>query len=917
MTNTFSYINNANPAYVDDLYQQYQHNPDALDDDWRRFFEGYEFSKLPSDHKVLDSLGSHASVHAKEIAVAKLIQAYRSRGHLIAKTNPIRQRRLHKADLDLDYFGLSAEDLNTTFEAGADIGLPLATLREIVDHLKQTYCESIGVEFMYSQDPTLRQWVCNRIDPIANRPNYDADQKKSILAQVAKAVAFESFLHTKYVGQKRFSLEGAESVIPGLEAAIEQAAQYGAKEIVVGMAHRGRLNVLTAVFGKTYKRIFREFDGKSIDPTMGGDGDVKYHLGYSTDRPTQAGHDVHLSLIPNPSHLEAVNGVVQGVVYAKRKNSEANDGHASYADVVPILIHGDAALAGQGVNYEVTNMSKLDGYDNGGTVHVVINNQLGYTTSYLEGRSSVYCTDLAKITESPVFHVSADDPIAVVHAMQMAIAIRYEFKIDVYVDILGYRRYGHNEGDEPRFTQPVMYDIIKKHDNVYSLFAQALQAQGVVDAAYCDQLITDMKTHLQSELDAARAEKKPLSVDTFKGQWTQLRMPSDSDFDQSVDTRVSKKKLDAVMTALTRIDDDFPLFSKTKKIIESRKKMYANGSVDWAVAEQLAYGTLLADGHAVRLSGQDAQRGTFSHRHSVLKHETEEVPYIPLNHIHEKQAPFTVYNSMLSEYCVLGFELGCSWAQPNNLIVWEAQFGDFANGAQIVIDQFLSSSASKWHRWSGLTLLLPHGYEGMGPEHSSARLERFLQLCGEHNMYVINSTTPANIFHALRRQIENPFRIPMVVMSPKSLLRHPDVVSSVESLTEGRFQEVIDDSIPTPNEIKRVVLCSGKLYYDLKDYREANGIQSVAVIRLEQLYPFPEKALHAIKKRYQSAKSWVWAQEEPKNMGAWWYLSQSLTTVIQSVECVARKVSASPAAGNAKTHAKEQNQLIESAFKGV
>jgi len=917
MTNTFSYINNANPAYVDDLYQQYQTNPEALDHDWRRFFEGYEFSKLPSDHKVLDTLGADNSVHAKEIAVAKLIHAYRSRGHLIAKTNPIRQRRLHKADLDLSYFGLSEDDLDTPFEAGADIGLPLAPLRDIVAHLKQTYCESIGVEFMYNPDPALRQWVYNRIDPIANRPNYDADQKKKILSQVAKAVAFESFLHTKYVGQKRFSLEGAEAAIPGLDAAIEQAAAYGAKEIVVGMAHRGRLNVLSAIFGKKYKRIFREFDGQSIDPSMGGDGDVKYHLGYSTDRPTQAGHDVHMSLIPNPSHLEAVNGVVQGVVYAKRKNSEAVNGHASYADVVPILIHGDAALAGQGVNYEVTNMSKLNGYDNGGTVHVVINNQLGYTTSYLEGRSSMYCTDLAKVTGSPVFHVSADDPIAVVHAMQMAVAIRYEFQMDVYVDILGYRRYGHNEGDEPRFTQPVMYDIIKNHDNVYNLFARTLQAEGIVDAAYCEQLMTDMKTHLQSELDAARAEDKPLSVDTFKGQWTQLRMPNTQDFDQSVKTAVSKKKLDTVMTALTRIEDNFPLFSKTKKILDGRKKMYADGQVDWAVAEQLAYGTLLADGHAVRLSGQDAQRGTFSHRHAVLKHETEEIPYIPLNHIHEKQAPFTVYNSMLSEYCVLGFELGCSWAQPNNLVIWEAQFGDFANGAQIVIDQFLSSSASKWHRWSGLTLLLPHGYEGMGPEHSSARLERFLQLCGENNMYVTNITTPANIFHALRRQIENPFRIPLVVMSPKSLLRHPDVMSPVESLTKGGFQEVIDDAFVKPSAVKRVVLCSGKLYYDLNQYRAANSINTVALVRLEQLYPLPETALRAIQQRYKSAKSYVWVQEEPENMGAWWYLSQSMPTLFTGIQCVSRKVSASPAAGNAKTHAKEQDSLIESAFKGV
>lgn len=899
----FSYLDNANPAYVESMYEQYLADPASVDAKWGQFFEGYEFSGTMADVAP----ASHKIASSKEVAVIKLINAYRSRGHLISITNPIAQRRQHQADLELDYFGLSEADLDTEFECGVEISLGTATLRQILDHLRKTYCDTIGVEFMYCRNPALRQWIYNGIEPIANKPVFSTEEKIHILNKINHAVTFESFLHTKYVGQKRFSLEGAEALIPALDAAIVQSAELGVKEVILGMAHRGRLSVLTNILGKDYATVFSEFEGSFFDEEVVGDGDVKYHLGYSTDYETPHG-DVHVCLAPNPSHLEAVNPVVEGIVYAKKIHKYDNDLDA----IVPVLIHGDAAIAGQGVNYEVTNMSKLDGYDNGGTVHIVINNQLGFTTSYLEARSSVYCTDIAKVTESPVFHVSADDPLAVVHAVKMAIKIRQKFRIDVYVDILGYRKYGHNEGDEPRFTQPAMYDVIKQHSDILKQFSTQLIEQSAISADDLQRMVSEFKATLQKKLDHVREKKPKLKVETLSSRWKGLRFPKDSDFEKSIETGVSKAKLAKVAKALTDIPSEVALYSKMKKLIGQRKALVTDNKVDWGMAELLAYGSLLQEKKPVRLSGQDAQRGTFSHRHSVITSGNPETSYVPLNHIDASQAAFTVYNSFLSEYCILGFELGHSWTLPHGLTIWEAQFGDFSNGTQIVIDQFIASSASKWHRFSGLVMLLPHGYEGQGPEHSSARLERYLQLCAENNMIVANITTPANFFHALRRQLHNEFRVPLIVMSPKSLLRHPEAVSSLDDLTTGAFQELIDDSSAKATSVKRVVMCSGKLYYDLEAYRIEKKLKNVAIVRLEQLYPLPHKQLAKLQTKYKSAKTWVWVQEEPENMGAWSHLLRLLPSF--DFKLVSRKSSASPAPGNGKIHDGVQKGLVETAF---
>ena len=901
----FSYVNNANPAYVESVYQQYLNNPADVDELWRRFFDGYEFSKLPEDPV---NGGEPITASTKEIAVTKLINAYRSRGHLIAQTNPIVQRRQHKADLELDYFGLKDENLSETFEAGKEISIGETSLSKILDHLKKTYCGSIGVEYMYCRNPLLRQWIYKELEPIANQPSFNKDEKKHILEMINKAVGFEQFLHTKYVGQKRFSLEGVESLIPALDEAINEGAKHGVKEVVLGMAHRGRLSVLANIFGKDYEQIFSEFDGYPFDEGVVGDGDVKYHLGQSSDITTPDGHQVHLSLVPNPSHLEAVNPVVEGVVYAKRTDKYDDDLSA----IVPVLIHGDSAMAGQGVNYEVTNMSNLEGYSNGGTVHIILNNQLGFTTSYLEARSSVYCTDLAKVTESPVFHVSADDPLAVVHAVRTAMKIRQQFHIDVYVDILGYRKYGHNEGDEPRFTQPTMYQIIGKHENILQRFSKQLIDAGDVTPDEFKAITTAFKGMLQEKLDHVREHKPRIKVRTLESHWSGLRIPKSKDFETSIETGVKKAQLDKIAKALTTIPKDVELFSKMKKLVDQRNKQYGDKKVDWAMAELLAYGSLLLEDTPVRLSGQDCKRGTFSHRHSVIKHGSPEQDYVPLNNIAKKQARYDVYNSFLSEYCVLGFEFGHSWANPNSLVIWEAQFGDFSNGAQIIIDQFISSAASKWNRFSGLVMLLPHGYEGQGPEHSSARPERYLQLCAENNMIVANITTPANFFHAMRRQMKNDFRVPMVVMSPKSLLRHPKVVSDISELEKGSFQEIIDDNSVTASKVKRVIACSGKLYYDLLAYKEENKRDDVALVRFEQLYPLPEKQLEALAKRYKNAK-WIWAQEEPENMGYWSHMLRLTPSFAWSV--AARKASASPAPGNAKEHDKVQDGVVKRAFE--
>ncbi len=898
----YAYISNSNPEMIENLYKEYKDNPENVDEKWRAFFDGFDFySTVQSQNPFQETQSSPMAL--KEIAVSKLIDAYRTRGHLIAKTNPVRERRHHKSDLQLSYFNLSNDDLNQTFEAGKEIGLQNATLSTIIDRLKLTYCDSIGVEFMHCQNEKLREWMISKMEPLSNHPNYSKEKQLQILDLINKSVNFENFLQTKFVGKKRFSLEGIEALIPSLDSAINVGADLGVKECVLGMAHRGRLNVLVNVFQKTYENVFSEFEESNFHDDKWS-GDVKYHLGRSADITTANGHDVHLSLVPNPSHLETVNPVVTGICYSKIKHLYKDE----LASVLPIMLHGDAAFSGQGVNYELSNMSQLDGYKVGGAIHIVLNNQIGFTANYKECRSSIYCTDLAKVTESPVFHVNADDPVAVVHAVELAVQIRQEFKIDVFVDILGYRRYGHNEGDEPRFTQPMLYKTISKHDDVYKIFRNQLLENGVITDSESKDMVTNFKKTLQEKLDYTRDKKPKVELDMFKRKWAGFRTSEDKDFEKSVETGFDKKSLDKVAKALSSVPKEFNIFKKSDKLLKAREDMYYNqNQVDWGLAEQLAFGSLISEGHNVRLSGQDCQRGTFSHRHSVLKDEENETHYTPLNQL-SKTEGLEVLNSHLSEYCVMGFEYGYSLASPQDLTIWEAQFGDFSNGAQIMIDQYLSSSEKKWQRMSGLTLLLPHGYEGQGPEHSSARFERYLQLCAENNMYVVNITSPANFFHSLRRQLKNDFRIPMVVMSPKSLLRHPKVISKVDDLVKGRFQEIIDDNIKSP---KRIICCTGKVYYDLLEARAELKKKDVAIIRFEQLYPLPKKQLAALKKKYAKAE-WVWAQEEPENMGPWAHMIRHIDDV--NWHYVGRVESASPAVGSSKIHNKQQAELIKKAF---
>ncbi|NDC82730.1 2-oxoglutarate dehydrogenase E1 component, partial [bacterium] len=761
---------------------------------------------------------------------------------------------------------------------------------------------------MYIRNEKLRDYIKARVEPEASRPKFSQSVKRQILEKLYQSVAFENFLHTKFVGKKRFSLEGLEAFIPALDFAIRNAANVGVQEVVLGMAHRGRLNVLVNVFQKPYENVFAEFDETVPDAFERG-GDVKYHLGKSADLVTDEGAKVHLSMLFNPSHLETIGAVLQGICYGKKMDRYQGDS----SKIIPIVIHGDSAISGQGINYEISNMSGINGYSTGGSVHIVLNNQVGFTTNYLEARTSVYCTDIAKITESPVFHVNADDPEAVVYATQLAFDIRQQFGIDVYIDILGYRRYGHNEGDEPRFTQPVLYKMIQTHPTIYKIYLDQLLKSGDITEAMASASAAAFDELLQARLDFAKSQPVKAAEISLQGTWQHIRHPQDGELLQPVNTGVDQSALDSVLAALVDEPKGFNFYSKMQKLLEARKKNYSENKIDWATAELLAYGTLLQEGHPVRISGQDAQRGTFSHRHAVIKDVENETSYSPLQSMATAKAAFSVYNSLLSEYGVLAFEYGYSLASPQSLIIWEAQFGDFANGAQIVIDQFISSSEVKWDRLSGLVLLLPHGQEGQGPEHSSARLERFLQLCAQDNMFVCNITSPSNYFHLLRRQIHGVFRKPVVVMSPKSLFRHPRVISQVNELTEGGFQPVIDDSIENPTSVKRVVLCSGKVYYDILEKKEAQNRTDIALVRLEQLYPLPVTALEHLRQRYSNAKEWVWAQEEPGNQGAWFYILRSLHS--WNIKVVSRPDAASPATGSAKLYEKMQIKLVEEVLK--
>ncbi|HTN21035.1 MAG TPA: 2-oxoglutarate dehydrogenase E1 component [Pelobium sp.] len=908
---SLSYLSNADSAYIDSLYQSYKEDPQTVDFGWQKFFEGFDFGQQSGAETTEPTAGSAPPAHVlKEINVLNMIYGYRSRGHLFTKTNPVRERRKYFPGKELETFGLAQSDLETVFNAGIEVGLGPAKLKDIYQLLEDTYSQSIGIEYTYMRNPIKLKWFEERMETSRNKPNFDVETKKRILNKLNQAVAFENFLGTKFLGQKRFSLEGAEALIPALDSVIEKGADLGIEEFVIGMAHRGRLNVLANIMGKTYKDIFSEFEGKyNKDLPFGGD--VKYHLGFSTDVETSSSKKVHLSLCPNPSHLETVAAVVEGITRSKMDLKYQSD----YKKIAPILLHGDASVAGQGLVYEVLQMSKLDAYSTGGTIHLVINNQVGFTTNYKDARSSTYCTDIAKVTLSPVFHVNGDDVEALVYAINMAMEYRQRFHNDVFIDILCYRRYGHNEADEPRFTQPLLYKTIEKHPNPREIYVEKLLSAGAVDSKLAKQMEKEFKDLLQERLNESKEDPGAPTNPAFSGAWTEMRFSNEKDFETSPDTSVNKKELLAIAKSISTLPTDKKFLSKIERLFGERLKMATETHVfDWAMGELMAYASLVKEGKRVRMSGQDVERGTFSHRHAVIKVEDSEEEYTPLEHVSETQAPFEIYNSHLSEYGVLGFEYGYAMANPNALTIWEAQFGDFFNGAQIIVDQYVSAAETKWQRANGLVMLLPHGYEGQGPEHSSARIERFLELCAEYNMQVINCTTPAQFFHALRRQLKRDIRKPLINFSPKSLLRHPKCVSPLADFTDGKFQEVIDDTKVKADKVKRVLICSGKIYYDLSEEQEKDNREDVAIVRLEQMYPTPYKQLDAIKAKYNKAE-FIWVQEEPENMGPWPFISRIFRKSDFNFDVISRKPSSSPATGFAKQHLAEQAAIVAKAFE--
>jgi len=896
-----------NADYIEDLYQQWKADPSSVDGSWRDFFRGFELGAV-ANPCVEAERGQAQS------RVASLIHAYRNEGHLIAKLDPLGNNPETHPDLELASFGLSEEDLDREFDTGHLFGGPQrATLREILDILHQTYCESVGVEYLHIQDIQMRRWLQNHMEPNQNKPRYDRERKLEVLEHLINAELFESFTHTRYPGQKRFSLEGAESLIPGMISLVELAPDLGAEEIILGMTHRGRLNVLANVLHKSYAMIFTEFEDNFIPDSVAGDGDVKYHKGYTSDYTTKEGKPVHLSLTANPSHLEAVNPVVLGRVRAKQRQRLDTERREK---VVPVIIHGDAAFSGQGIVAETLNLCRLKGYQIGGTVHLIVNNQIGFTTSPQESRSTRYCTDVAKMIQAPIFHVNGDDPEAVAYVAELAMRFRQEFGRDVVVDLICYRRHGHNEGDEPAFTQPVMYKQIKDRPSVRTLYTRQLVDEKVLGEDEEDRLASEFQDRLQQAFQYVKKSQPEPTVQAFEDLWKGLQEPYS---DEAVDTGVPHERLAEVTRALTTVPEGFNLNPKVGRYLPEKKKtIEERGKVDWAFAEALAFGTLLAEGWPVRLTGQDSQRGTFSQRHAVWQDMETQETYIPLLHIRENQARFCVYNSPLSEASCLGFEYGYSLSEPRMLIAWEAQFGDFVNGAQVIIDQFLVSSESKWQRTSALTLLLPHGYEGQGPEHSNAYLERYLAGCAENNIQVCNLTTPSQYFHVLRRQMKRPFRRPLILMAPKSLLRHPQCVSPVDELIEGRFHEVVDDPEPPKASPRRLVVCSGKLFYDLRAKRKEDGADDVAIVRLEQFYPFPEEQLMRVAEPYLEAREVVWAQEEPQNRGGWAFMLPRLQALFPGhrILYVGREASASPAVGSLHIHKLEQQELVEQTIHG-
>lgn len=912
----FSFIANAHPNYIASMYEQYLQNPDQVEESWRAFFKGFDYAHSTNGYN--DSSAKAASTYStKEGQALSLIKAYRNRGHLLSTTNPIRPRRNRHPNLELADFDLSETDLDTVFEVGKECGLTNATLKEIVSHLHKIYCSNIGFEYHHIQDRNKRRWIRNKIE--GHHPeqafNLSLDKKRRILEKLNGAVVFEKFLHTKYIGQKRFSLEGGESAIVGLDGIINKGAELGVEEVIIGMAHRGRLNVLANIMGKTYEGIFNEFEGTAVPDLSFGDGDVKYHLGYSSQVETTSGKVVHLKLAPNPSHLESVDPVVEGFARAKADILYDSD----YDRILPILIHGDAAIAGQGVVYETVQMSQLDGYYTGGTIHFVINNQIGFTTDWDEARSSTYSTGVANVVQAPVLHVNGDDPEALLFAAEFAIEYRQEFNNDVFIDMVCYRKHGHNEGDDPQFTQPQMYKIIKNHLNPREIYSKVLVERGDVEKDLADELEQAFWGDLQERLDDVKQKPLPYDYQEPEQAWRQLKkITTLADYEASPPTGIEQKDLDRIIHHLMNPPDGFTPLPKLKRLFKSKQKLLDDHKLDWAMAELIAYASILLEGKDVRMSGQDVKRGTFSHRHAVLRDAKTYKSFNRLDGLAEGQGKFRIFNSLLSEFGVLGFEYGYSLANPDTLVIWEGQFGDFYNGAQTIVDQYISAAESKWQRMSGLVMLLPHGYEGQGPEHSSGRMERFLQSCAEFNMTVANVTTPANFFHLLRRQLARPFRKPLIVMSPKSLLRHPECISDINEFQKGaKFCEIYDDPVAEAGKIKRLLLCTGKIYYDLLQYKREHERDDIAVVRVEQLYPLPVMQLRKIFDRYADAKA-IWVQEEPSNMGSWRYIHSTLPTqdigLDIRLDYVARKASASPATGFKKVHDRQQEEIVLQAF---
>lgn len=913
----FSFLNTIHAQLIDDLYEQYRKYPDALEPSWKAFFQGFDFAlENYGDEGYISENGQPSVVVQqvsnsnipdeirKEFLVMNLIEAYRSRGHLFTKTNPVRDRRTYSPTLSIENFGLSTADLNTKFNCAIEIGLKeAATLQNIINRLETIYCNSIGVEYMHIDNVEEKKFIRDFLQQNENKPQLSSQQKIEILRKLNQAVVFENYLNTKFVGQKRFSLEGNESLIPALDQLIIKSAKLGVQEVVLGMAHRGRLNVLTNIFGKSYKQIFSEFEGKEFEEDVFS-GDVKYHLGVTNHIKTSDNKDIIINLVPNPSHLETVASLAEGITRAKIDNI-----YKDSKKVLPIVIHGDGAIAGQGIVYEVAQMMTLDGYKTGGTIHIVVNNQVSFTTNYLDARSAIYSTDIAKVTSSPVMHINSDDAESVVHSLHFAAEFRARFGKDVYIDLLGYRKYGHNEGDEPKFTQPKLYKAISKHQNPKEIYKAKLMTEGVVSDEILKEMEAEFKDLLDKDFDTAKEIEKN-RLDIFMSEiWKGYQYEKGS-IQTPIDTSFDLEKLRELAVKISTLPADKKFINKITRLFATRLKMIEGNSIDWALGEWLAYATLLTEGHNVRISGEDVERGTFSHRHAVVKTEDTEEEYTPLQHISESR--FDIFNSHLSEYGVLGFDYGYAMASPEMLTIWEAQFGDFVNGAQIIIDQYLVAAEEKWKAQNGLVMLLPHGFEGQGAEHSSGRLERFLELTANDNIIVANCTTPANFFHILRRQLKWNFRKPLVIMSPKSLLRHPRVVSPLEDLANGKFQPIIDDTTADANKVEKLVLCTGKLYYELLAKKEELNAENIALVRLEQIYPLQREDLDNILNKYSNRKELIWAQEEPENMGAWTYILRHLRNT--GIDVIAPISSGSPAPGSHKMFEKNQQGVINKVF---